>query len=209
MSFLANDIFPAGIVLPYAGTTAPTGWLMCDGTSYLRTNYPRLFTAISTAHGSNAANTFNVPDYRGRFLRGSDNMGSGAAARDPNAATRTAANPGGNAGNLIGSVQSNATAKNGLSATAQSSSITASSEGAGGHSHTIGGHTNASGGGSDSRYATLTTYLTTNNNNKTSESVANHTHTISGTAAAQVITIGAGDSETRPLNVYVNYIIKI
>lgn len=209
MSFLANDIFPAGIVLPYAGTTAPTGWLMCDGSSLSRTSFPRLFDAINVYHGSNSGSTFNLPDYRGRFLRGTDNMGSGAAARDPNAATRTAANPGGNVGNLIGSVQLNATAKNGLSATAQSSSITASSGAAGGHTHTIGGHTNASGGGSDARYATLTTYLPTNNNNKLSDTIADHTHTITGTAAAQVITIGTGDSETRPLNVYVNYIIKI
>lgn len=209
MSYLVNDVFPAGIVLPFAGSVAPTGWLLCDGTSYLRDSYLRLFSAISTAHGSNAGNTFNVPDYRGRFLRGTDNMGSGAAGRDPSTGTRTAPTTGGNTGNNVGSVQTNATAKNGLSATASTSSVFGFSNAVGNHSHTIGGHTNAAGGGSSGNYATLTN-PGVGTNNKTSYSDGGaHSHSISGTADAQTITISNGDAETRPLNVYVNYIIKI
>lgn len=107
MSFLVNDVFPAGIVLPYAGTTAPAGWLLCDGTAISRTDYARLFSAIGTSHGyGNNSSTFNLPDYRGRFLRGVD----GTANNDPDKASRTAMNTGGATGNNVGSVQGHQTA---------------------------------------------------------------------------------------------------
>lgn len=57
---------PAGVVLPYAGAAAPTGFLLCDGSSKLRADYPDLFTAISTTFGSADGTHFNVPDMRGR-----------------------------------------------------------------------------------------------------------------------------------------------
>ncbi len=78
----------------------PTRMLFCDGASYLRADYPALFTAIGTSFGGSGLN-FNVPDFRGRFLRGVD----GSASNDPDKASRTAMNTGGNAGNLIGSIQ--------------------------------------------------------------------------------------------------------
>jgi microcystin-dependent protein len=101
---------PSGTVLPYVGTTAPAGFLMCDGTSYLRATYPTLTTALgcsgaTCAYGAADTTHFNVPDFRGRFLRGTDNMGSGAASRDPGAGSRTAMATGGNTGNNVGSVQ--------------------------------------------------------------------------------------------------------
>lgn len=46
--------------------SAPTGWLLCDGTSYLRATYPSLFTVLSTTYGSADGTHFNVPDLRGR-----------------------------------------------------------------------------------------------------------------------------------------------
>lgn len=61
---------PAGVVVQYAGSVAPAGWVFCDGTAYSRTNsvYSRLFAAISTTYGpGDGATTFNVPDLRGRF----------------------------------------------------------------------------------------------------------------------------------------------
>ncbi|MES2367794.1 MAG: phage tail protein [Pseudomonadota bacterium] len=61
---------PAGVVLPYAGATAPTGYLLCDGSSVLRADYPDLFTAISTTFGSADGTHFNVPDMRGRAAVG-------------------------------------------------------------------------------------------------------------------------------------------
>jgi microcystin-dependent protein len=63
--------FPTGCVLPYAGTTAPEGWLLCDGSAVSRTDYAALFAVVSTAHGiGDGATTFNVPDYRYQVPRG-------------------------------------------------------------------------------------------------------------------------------------------
>lgn len=56
----------AGIIKAYGGAAAPTGYLLCDGTSYLRAAYPDLFTAIGTTFGSADGTHFNVPDFRGR-----------------------------------------------------------------------------------------------------------------------------------------------
>lgn len=100
----AASIIPAGTVVAFAGTTVPTGWLWCDGTSYLRTTYSTLYAAIGTAHGAADGTHFNVPDYRGRFLRGVD----GLAGNDPDNSSRTAMNTGGNTGNAVGSVQDDA-----------------------------------------------------------------------------------------------------
>lgn len=96
------SIVPAGVVLPYAGASAPAGWAFCDGSTVNRVDYPELFLALGTAHGEgDGSTTFHLPDYRGRFLRGADN----AAGRDPDAGGRTAANAGGNTGDNVGSVQ--------------------------------------------------------------------------------------------------------
>lgn len=61
------------MVVPYAGSTVPYGWLSCEGQAVSRTAYSRLFAIIGTQYGSgDGINTFNVPDYRAYFLRGLD-----------------------------------------------------------------------------------------------------------------------------------------
>lgn len=102
---VTGSFTPPGVVVAYAGVTAPTGWAMCDGSAVSRTEFASLFGAIGTSHGTGDGNTtFHLPDYRGRFLRGVD----GGTARDPNAATRTAMAPGGNSGASVGTVQGSA-----------------------------------------------------------------------------------------------------
>ena len=60
-----------GIIYPYAGATAPTGWAFCDGQAVSRTAYPKLFEAIGTTWGvGNGSTTFNIPDLRGATIRG-------------------------------------------------------------------------------------------------------------------------------------------
>lgn len=63
---------PAGCVMAFAGGgTAPGGWFICDGHEVSRSAYPALFAAIGTVYGSgDGSTTFNLPDFRGRFLRG-------------------------------------------------------------------------------------------------------------------------------------------
>lgn len=61
---------PAGVMTPYGGSSAPSGYLLCDGTSYLRATYPNLFTAIGTVFGAVDGTHFNVPDMRGNIAVG-------------------------------------------------------------------------------------------------------------------------------------------
>lgn len=74
---------PPGTLLPYAGTTLPTGYYWCDGSQQSRSTDSRLFAAIGTAYGiGDGSTTFNVPDLRGRIPVGKDDLGTnGNAAR--------------------------------------------------------------------------------------------------------------------------------
>lgn len=65
---LIGLICPSGSLRWSASSDVNGQWLLCDGTSYLRTAYPLLFTAIGTTYGSVDITHFNVPDYRGRSL---------------------------------------------------------------------------------------------------------------------------------------------
>jgi microcystin-dependent protein len=60
------DVAIVGEVRMFARLSLPSGWLPCDGTSYLQTAYPDLFGAIGVYYGGSATH-FNVPDFRGRF----------------------------------------------------------------------------------------------------------------------------------------------
>ena len=99
-------LVPSGSILPYAGPLdadhpVPRGYLACDGASYARDAHATLFAAIGTAWGAADATHFNVPDLRGRFIRGRD----AGTRRDPDVATRTACSIGGNVGDGVGSLQ--------------------------------------------------------------------------------------------------------
>lgn len=55
--------FPVGSMMVYAGATAPTGWLLCDGSAVSRTTYSGLFTVIGSSFGAgNGSTTFNLPN---------------------------------------------------------------------------------------------------------------------------------------------------
>jgi microcystin-dependent protein len=61
----AANAQPVGSMTMYAGASAPTGWLLCDGSAVSRTTYSGLYTAISTTWGiGNGSTTFNLPDMR-------------------------------------------------------------------------------------------------------------------------------------------------
>lgn len=58
----------AGMIQMYAGTTAPKGWLLCNGTNVSRATYPELFAVIGTTYGEgDGSTTFTIPDLRDRF----------------------------------------------------------------------------------------------------------------------------------------------
>lgn len=68
---------PVGMIVGFAGSTAPTGWLLCQGQAVSRTTYAKLFAVIGTTFGSgDGSTTFNLPDARGRVLVGVGNSGA-------------------------------------------------------------------------------------------------------------------------------------
>jgi len=80
------DLIPAGCVFAYAAPTPPDGYLECDGSAISRVVYKDLFDVIGETYGNgDGSTTFNLPDYRGEFLRGWDH----GAGNDPDAGTRT------------------------------------------------------------------------------------------------------------------------
>ncbi|MBP8178734.1 MAG: tail fiber protein [Spirochaetes bacterium] len=172
---LPTPQMPSGCIMAYGGTTAPSGWLACDGSAVSRTTYAALYAVIGNAYGSgDGSTTFNLPDLRGRFLRGVD----GTAGNDPDKATRTASNSGGNTGNNIGSLQ---TDNNKL------------------HNHNLMVNNTMSGN----------TTCHTNSYLCSDDSEGGSLWQISTGYLANTVSIAnTGGSEARPVNVYVNYIIK-
>lgn len=181
----ASGGVPSGMIGPFGGATAPVGYLLCDGTSYSRSAYPSLFAAIGTAWGTADGSHFNVPDLRDQFLRGVF-AGSGQTAR-------TALNPGGNAGNLVGSAQIGSTKLPNTVFTLGTESATHF------HGAFTKGNTLAAG---DVPGAVNLPPKGDNGgsfgNPQTGTESATHTHAFTG----------GGDAETRPANAYVTYVIK-
>ncbi len=145
-----------GTISAYGGTSAPTGWLLCDGTAVSQSTYADLYAVIGCNFGCSGGN-FNLPDLRGRFLRGRD----GGAGRDPDSGSRTSMNTGGNTADNVGSVQVDDFKS---------------------HTHTMMSPTELNGEGSNS-------HLVWEGNG-----VGN--------------TGSTGGNETRPVNAYVNWIVK-
>ena len=76
----------------YAGATAPTGWLMCDGTAISRTDYPKLFSIIGTTYGAgDGSTTFNLPDMVDKVPVGAGNTYSLNASGGSNSISYTPA----------------------------------------------------------------------------------------------------------------------
>jgi microcystin-dependent protein len=173
-----SEAAPVGTIVSFGGGDTPKGWLRCDGASYRADDFPALWDAIATTWGGDAdAKTFNVPDLAGVFLRGVDTD----AKRDRDASRRTAMATGGNAGALVGSMQSDEFRR---------------------HTHTVIDHGHSHG------YNWLT--RTGGPDVAAGSHCARFEDNRYATAASVTgITIDSeGGSETRPVNAYVAFIIK-
>lgn len=93
-SALAAAGAPTGAIMDYGGSSAPSGWVLCNGSAISRTTFSALFAVIGTTYGAgDGSTTFNVPDLRGRVSVGlgshadvnalGDNDGSALADRRP------------------------------------------------------------------------------------------------------------------------------
>jgi microcystin-dependent protein len=198
----AIQYLPAGSMVDFAGTSAPAGWLMCDGRSLPTASYPDLFAALSYSYGGSGAN-FSLPDFRGRFARYNDNMGTaaGAAGRD--------------SGRVLGTSQAQAT-KNPttpftVAATGNKNQFNTDQQA---HSHGTGltliGATNsllytlpASGSAQYMPNERAAGKLSSNSGINTNSITFNDANfSTSGSVN------GGGDAETRPINLSCNRIIK-
>jgi microcystin-dependent protein len=74
---LDHSFVPVGAVVPFAGITAPTGWLICDGNTFSSDDYPKLAAVLAGRFGS-AGKLVNLPDLKGRTV-----FGKSGAANDP------------------------------------------------------------------------------------------------------------------------------
>ena len=107
---IESNVTPPGTVTAYAAPVGgavdpPLGWLLCNGSAVSRTKYAGLFAVIGTTAGvGDGTTTFNLPDYRGYFLRGVDQ----GAGRDPEAATRTPMANGSNSGDAVNTLEAEA-----------------------------------------------------------------------------------------------------
>src|SRR6185437_9188911 len=94
-----------GVVSAFAGSSAPEGYLMCDGSAVSRSTFAALFAVISTIYGSgDGTTTFNVPDTRGRIVAGfdaSNATGRLTAAETGGASAAALGNSGGEQGHTI------------------------------------------------------------------------------------------------------------
>ena len=106
---VSQSIVPAGAIMAFAGSNIPLGWALCDGSPHEGSGtYAPLFQAIGKSWGNggdpaNSSKRFNLPDLRGRFLRGVDR----GAGNDPDVDGRIS-ETGGNAKDNVGSIQEDA-----------------------------------------------------------------------------------------------------
>jgi microcystin-dependent protein len=103
--FNAIAKIPTGSVFPYAGSSTPAYWLLCDGSEVLRSTYPELFAVVGHSFGTPPSGTgsyFLLPDLRGRLPLGRDNMGGTGANRVTDVAADSLGGFGGTENKTIG-----------------------------------------------------------------------------------------------------------
>jgi microcystin-dependent protein len=106
LNVIRNALTPIGAIVAYAGSSAPSKWILCDGRTLLRSQYPELFALVSTMYntGGELATEFRVPDLRGRVPAGLDQMSpvSGNANRLQAGWATTVGGAGGNGQVVLG-----------------------------------------------------------------------------------------------------------
>lgn len=82
VSGAVSGAVPVGSVISFAGSSAPSGWLLLFGQNVSRATFANLFAVIGTTYGAgDGSTTFTLPDLRGRVVAGEDDMGGTSANR--------------------------------------------------------------------------------------------------------------------------------
>lgn len=149
---------PTGVISPFGGTAAPSGYLMCHGAEVSRTTYSNLYTVIGVSFGQgDYSTTFNLPDLRDEFLRGARGniRRVGTSQRDDFEAhshasgTLSAASSGSHKHDMEGGIdgyESGGARAPDIHDRNRVAGRTAPTKSAGAHTHNITGFTNTSGG---------------------------------------------------------------
>lgn len=179
----ASGAIPGGGIMAFGGSTTNfqnTDWLFCNGMAYGFNLYPAMAAMISCNYGGDGVSVLNVPDFRGYFLRGT----SHTTQRDPDAATRYQLSAGGNKGDKVGSAQSFAT-KIPASLVAQNT---------GDHCHNLDSIPQS--GVDAAKGSNKNSFKEGTSDSETSSLNGDHIHSLIG-----------GDKESRPTNLYFDYLI--
>ena len=191
----AAQFIPAGSWTGFAGSSLPTGYLWCDGSAVNRTTYSALFSAIGTTYGvGDGATTFNLPNFKDRFIIGRATMGGTAdAAIIDSLLTSTtlgATYDGEGAIDTITLAEANIPAHtHSLAGLA----LSGTTDAGGSHTHTVSGTTSSDGdhnhtifnaGGTVNRGSDGPDTAVADSSSGDTSSDGSHTHTVTGTAAS-------------------------
>lgn len=125
-----------GMIEMYAGSSAPTGWLMCRGQAVSRTTYAALYAVVGTTFGvGDGSTTFNLPDLEKRFPRGAGTAAVGDAGGAETVALDLASTPPHDHTGIIQSAGSHDHGGSIASSGGHTHSYTTSTDG--GHTHTV------------------------------------------------------------------------
>ena len=173
---------PTGAIMAWPVESAPTGFILCHGQAISRSTYSDLYGLIGVMYGAgDGSANFNLPDYRGQFLRGRAN----GSTNDPDRASRTDRGDG-NGGDNVGTKQD----------------------------YSLLQHTHGNNSGGNSHYG-----YNSNNNNTSQFSKSGHGYPSTQSTSGSIVTSSWGtnqanvnghvtNNENRPINIYVNWIIK-
>lgn len=204
---------PVGMVTPFGGAAAPTGWLLCNGAalnSVTTLEYTALFGIIGTSFGGSGAAAFNVPNLLGRGVIGAGVAGSQNGTSGSGALTGGTALTARALGAFFGdqNLQSHTHAAGYTGSVG--TGINISDPGHGHTSRAASGTFNVNAGGDGyirSQYIQDGNFSNTNGNTTgITASLANGTLTISGNSGVHDQTAGVGQN-SEP-NVALTYIIK-
>lgn len=85
LQYIYDNMIPTGVVQAFAGSTTPTGWLLCDGSAVSRMDYAELYSVIGDTYGAgDGTTTFNLPNLADKFIQGNATAGTVKSAGLPN-----------------------------------------------------------------------------------------------------------------------------
>jgi len=131
-------VVPAGSVIAWSGSSAPSGWLLCDGSAISRTTYAALFAVAGTSYGvGDGSTTFNVPDLQDRLPlgKGTNNGTLGTQTGSMAASSVVTTSSSGSGGLTLGTDTVDDTLSSGTKDVSQISYVTSVSQAA--HTHTV------------------------------------------------------------------------